>query len=136
MHFVEKRPWSNAKTSYYNGDYYDSNFEAGYAAELDKRKKAQKGSPERIEDWERQVRIECFANGKLITTYKVDFKLHRHDGSVELVECKGREDEYARLRWKLLEAQINHDHPHWKLTLVRQQTIWTKKLLKSKGLIK
>lgn len=115
MFRVKYNKYNNAKT-YYNGYWYQSKFEAGYAQELDLRLRA--GD---IKAWERQVPFELRVYGRLITTYKMDFKVYHNDGTIELVETKGAETEAWRYRWKLLEAIINHDHPDWELSVVKSK---------------
>lgn len=83
----------------YNGILYHSKFEAGYAGELDLRKKAND-----IKDWERQVKISLDVNGFHIANYYVDFLIHHNDGLKEYVEVKGFETDTWKLKWKLFEA--------------------------------
>ena len=96
----------------YRGQTYDSNFEADYAAELDLKRRGGL-----IKSWERQVNIPLMAWGKTICDYKVDFKVHHNDGSVEYIECKGKWTPEARIKWKMFEAQIEATEPGTVLTV-------------------
>lgn len=104
----------NAKSTCYNGIYYHSKFEAGYAEELDWRIKAKD-----IKSVERQVKISLDVNGKHITNYFIDFVIIHNDDSFEYVEVKGFETEVWRLKWKLFEALIDQIHPGAVLTVVK-----------------
>ncbi|MBU2025410.1 MAG: DUF1064 domain-containing protein [Patescibacteria group bacterium] len=101
MHLVKYRynKFNNVKTA-----GYDSKFEAGYAQELELRKKAKD-----IKDWEAQKRIELRVNGELITTYKIDFVVYHNDKTIEYVETKGYETYDWRLRWKLFVANFKKE---------------------------
>lgn len=104
----------------YDGYNYDSRAEADYAMELDLRLKAKD-----IKDWERQYKVDIrypMPEGKLICTYKVDFRIHHNDDSFELIEVKGMETSTYRLKRKLLEViwlPENLDHTY---TVVKHQS--------------
>jgi len=108
----------NAKRSQYNGYWYDSKMEAGYAEDLDWRKKAKD-----IKDWERQVRVSLDIEKKgerfHICDYIVDFKIHHNDGSIEWIEVKGMETGEWRLKRKLFEALILTERPDERYTVVK-----------------
>ena len=112
MTYYQKTYYTNAKKTEYNGYKYDSKLEAGYAQELDLRKKA--GD---ILDWERQVILNLEVNGYLVCTYKIDFIVY-HEGETEYVECKGYPTPQWRLKWKLFEAL--YTKPGNKLTVEMQ----------------
>jgi predicted nuclease of restriction endonuclease-like RecB superfamily len=112
MTYNQKTYYSNAKKSEYNGSIYDSKFEAGYAQELDLRKKA--GD---IVDWSRQDNLELVVNGYVVCNYKIDFIIY-HKEETEYVECKGWWTPYAKLKWKLFEAL--YTKPGNKLTVIMQ----------------
>ena len=114
MYKVEKHYYTNARKSIYNGKIYDSNFEAGFARELDLRKKA--GD---IKDWEQQVNLDLIVNGYKVCTYRIDFVVHHNDGTTEYIECKGYPTPVWRLKWKLFEALFGND-PNNKLTIIQQ----------------
>lgn len=88
----------------YNGAWYQSKKEAGYAAELDLRKKC--GD---ILDWVRQVKISLDVNGQHITNYIIDFIAYHPDGRQEYIEVKGFETEVWRLKWKIFCALYEQD---------------------------
>lgn len=91
------RKYGNIKT---NG--YDSKLEADKAFELEMRKKAGE-----IKGWEAQKRFPIYHKGELITTYKIDFVVHNHGGTIEYIETKGYFEYASRLRWKLFTAEMN-----------------------------
>ncbi len=124
---VNRKSKYNNVSSCYNGYYYQSKFEASYAQELDLRIKCKD-----IKKWERQVVIPIYLHGKLITNYKMDFKVYHNDGSIEYVETKGLADYAFMLRWKMVEAVINATEPGSRLTIVKQQSGWTKNNFKHK----
>jgi len=92
----------NAKKTEYNGIYYHSKMECGYAMELDLRLKAKD-----IKSWSRQVKISLDVNGYHIANYFVDFGIEHNDETTEFIEIKGYETEVWRLKWKLFEALYN-----------------------------
>jgi hypothetical protein len=104
----------NATTCVYNGYNYDSMREAQYAMELDWRIRAKE-----IQKWERQVPIRIEVNGHHICTTKVDFLIHHHDKSRELVEVKGFETPDWQLKAKLIEAVYLLEHPEYSYTVVK-----------------
>lgn len=93
-----------AKKQEFNGILYHSKKEAGFAAELDLRKKA--GD---IKDIQRQVKIDLCVNGYHITNYFIDFVIEHNDGTKEYVEVKGFETPEWKLKWKLFEALFSKD---------------------------
>lgn len=107
-----ERKYKNVKQEH-NGIVYHSKKEAGYAAELDLRKKA--GD---ILEWERQVKISLDVNGFHICNYYIDFKVLHNDGTIEYVEVKGFETDEWRLKWKLFEALYSRG-TMVKLTIVK-----------------
>lgn len=113
--YFEKRQnkYKNIRQDY-GGRNYHSKKEAAYAQELDLRYQGKE-----IAGWEPQHKVELRVHGRLICNYYVDFLVYHIDGSTELVEVKGFETEVWRLKWKLLEAIYNEEHPDIKLTIVR-----------------
>lgn len=96
--------YRNARTEY-NGQVYDSKFEAGVARDLDIRLRAGE-----IAGWERQYQVICIpfdSSGKPVlgcsVRHKVDFRVHELDGTYTLTEAKGLEtaDYKMRRRWLL-----------------------------------
>lgn len=87
------------KRQTYGGYSYDSKFEAGYAAELDWRIKANE-----VEKWERQVKLSLDIAGVHIANYFIDFKVYFKDGRVEYHEVKGFETDVWRMKWRLAKA--------------------------------
>lgn len=103
-------------SSTYDGIQYHSKKEAGYAAELNLRKKA--GD---IKDWERQVPLSLDVNGFHICNYYIDFIVHHNDGLLEYVEIKGFETDVWRLKFKLAEALLSEriNKGEIKLTVIK-----------------
>jgi len=88
-----------ARGGNYNGRWYQSQLEIKYAQELDFRKKAGE-----VIDWKPQHRIEIKVNGVKICNYYIDFRVVLKDGSVQMVETKGPEQELWKLKWRLCMA--------------------------------
>lgn len=117
------------KTGYYNTkkhDGYDSKFEAGYAQELELRKKAGE-----IEEWEEQVTLELVVNGWIVCTYKIDFIVFYPDGLTEYVELKGFPTDAFKIKWKLFNA-LYQDKPNTKITIIYQGKNWRPRLRRKK----
>lgn len=108
----------NAKRSQYDGYWYDSKMEAGYAMDLDWRIKGKD-----IKSWERQIRVslDIKKGGETyhICDYIVDFKIHHNDGSIEWIEVKGMETREYQMKKKLFEALILTEKPDEKYTVVK-----------------
>lgn len=104
-----------AKKTTYNGERYDSKFEAGVAHELEMRKRAGE-----IADYDRQFKVEMWAYRKdgspaFKKSHKIDFRIHELDGTFTLVEAKGVEtaDYQDRRRWlENLWLPDNLDHKY------------------------
>lgn len=104
--------YKNIKTTY-NGQKYDSAFEASVACDLDIRLKAGE-----IASWERQYKVEmwaynCHGEKAMKVSHKVDFRVHEIDGSYTLLEAKGIETSDYKMRRNWLEAfwlPENTDH--------------------------
>lgn len=93
--------WSkyrNVKSSY-NGNYFDSKLEAGYAIYLDQCK--ERGE---IQEWRKQITKHLDVNGKHVCDYRLDFEVEYSDGRIEYVEVKGFWTPEARIKVKLFEA--------------------------------
>lgn len=118
------RKWSNANDSMYNGNRYDSGFEANFARELDLRVKAKD-----IKSWERQVQIPLIVNSYLVCNYRIDFVVYHNDGTREFIETKGYAFDTWKLKWKLFEA-LYSDLPDVKLTVIKQQNNWNMRKIK------
>jgi len=104
------------KSIVYNGIQYASKIEAGYAAELDLRKKA--GD---IKGWDRQVKVSLDVNGFHIANYYCDFVVYHNDETKEYVEIKSNftyNMDVWRLKRKLMEATFLHDNKEIKYTVV------------------
>lgn len=80
----------------YNGRWYDSRAEADYAAFLDTEKSYPR--PGSTKWWIPQVRLEL---GPARISYKVDFLVVLHNGTIEAHEVKGRRTERFRIIVKL-----------------------------------
>lgn len=102
-----------AKKQEFNGVSYHSKKEAGYASELELRKKA--GD---IKDWSRQKVMPLDVGRFHICNYVIDFVIEHNDESIEYVEVKGFETALWRLKWKLFEATYG-DLPNVRLTVVK-----------------
>ncbi len=83
----------------YGGVKYQSKREAAFAAELDLAFRLKQ-----IKGWRRQVEIPLTVNGKRICKLVIDFEVCYPDGTIELVEIKGRETRDWRIKWRLFEA--------------------------------
>lgn len=122
MYYV-KTKWSNAK----HCGVYDSKFEAGYAQELELRKKA--GD---IKDFEAHVKMPLHGrNGDVVANYYVDFKIYNKDGTIEYVETKGRFSKVFKLKWKLFKSEYGED-PNVTLTIISQGKTWRPRVTKGK----
>lgn len=97
----------------FNGERYDSKFEARVAADLDYQLRAGK-----IAEIRRQVEFPFVINGRRLGrfVYRADFVVRHLDGSEEIVEAKGFQTDTFRLKWALVEAL----YPDVKLTLRTQ----------------
>lgn len=109
-----------AKRTEFNGQIYDSKFEAATAWSLEVRKKA--GD---IKDYETQYKITAWAyrsdgTKAFKVDHKVDFRLHLNDGSYELLESKGMELDDYKWRRKFLENIWLPEHPDHIYTVVKE----------------
>ena len=112
MTYGQKTYYTNAKTTEYNGYYYDSKFEASIAMELDMQLKAGE-----ILKVERQINIPLEVNGYLVCNYRIDFIAYR-DGETEYIEAKGYPTPVWKHKWRLFEAL--YTKPGNKLTVIMQ----------------
>ena len=112
MYYQKKSHFKNVKQG-----KNDSKFEAGKALELEMMKKAGE-----IKDFEEQKVLELVVNGYIVCTYKIDFVVYHHDGTVEYIETKGWVTPEWKLKWKLFEAL--YDVPGNRLTLEFQGKSW------------
>jgi DNA-directed RNA polymerase subunit RPC12/RpoP len=109
-----------AKRTEFNGKIYDSKFEASVAEDLETQKLAKE-----IVDYDTQFRIEATAyradgTPAFTVRHKVDFRVHHHDGSFELLEAKGVETTDYRWRRKFLEEIWLKENPEYTYTVVKQ----------------
>lgn len=98
----------------YNGLSYHSKKEAGYAAELDLRLRAND-----ISGWQRQIKISLDVEGRHITNYYVDFCIIHKDKTMEFIEVKGFETPEWKIKWRLFEALHERIYPGSRLTVVK-----------------
>ena len=105
-----KRNKFNAKTTLYNGRYYDSKLEASYSMELDWRKKAGE-----IKEIIPQFKISLDVNDVHIANYFMDFKVILSDGTIEMHEVKGAILPLWTMKWRLAKAL----YPEWKFVLIK-----------------
>lgn len=110
---VRHHKYGNVKQTY-NGYSYMSRKEAEYAFLLDQRLKKKE-----IKSWDRQFKVSFDVNGKHICNYYVDFIIHHHDDTYELIEVKGYETDIYRIKRKLLEAIFLVDNPDYSYTVVK-----------------
>lgn len=103
----------HAKKQEFNGERYDSKFEARVAADLDLRLRA--GD---IKAVERQVDFPFVVNGKRLGrfVYRADFLVTHNDGSKEIVEAKGMIMPIFKLKWELMQVC----YPEYKFTMRTQ----------------
>lgn len=94
------------KKSEFNGDIYDSKLEANYAEHFNTMLKA--GELTHID---RQVKIPLKAYDKHICNYYIDFVLTHKSGEREYAEIKGYATDVWKLKWKMLEAQLDATEP-------------------------
>ena len=99
MYYQRRRSKYGAKKTVFKDRLYMSKGEAGYAQELELRKKAGE-----ILEIVPQYKLSLDVNGYHICNYYVDFKCTMADGSVELHEYKGFETMIWQMKWKLTEA--------------------------------
>lgn len=109
-----------AKRQEFNGKLYDSKFEAATAQSLELRKLGKD-----ILDYDTQYKIEAMAYRSdgvpaFMVKHKVDFRIHHHDGSYELLEAKGIETDDYKWRRKFLEHIWLPEHPDHTYTVVKQ----------------
>jgi hypothetical protein len=97
------------KPTVFDGITYHSKKEADFAATLKIQMHAQ--GKDKVESWERQIRIPLFVNDRKICDYIVDFRVRYADGRRELVEVKGMWTDVAKLKRKLFEAIWRPGHP-------------------------
>lgn len=98
---------------------FDSRFEADVAAHLELWLRTGL-----IAGLDYQYRCEMWAHDHTGTpaikmTHKVDFRLHHHDGTYELLEAKGFETKDYRIRRKWLESLWLPAHPDHRYTVVK-----------------
>jgi len=96
----------NKSYNYYNtkkrevcGKKYDSNFEAGYAQELELKLKAKE-----IKGFDTHVKIPLVVNKCIVADYYIDFVVYHKGGLVEYVETKGWATDVWKLKWKIFCA--------------------------------
>jgi hypothetical protein len=57
-----------------------------------------------VKEWKPQHKIELKVNGVKICNYYIDFRVVLSDGSIQMVETKGLEQELWQLKWKICMA--------------------------------
>jgi len=111
MYYQRPRNKYGAKKTVFNDRLYMSKGEAGYAQELELRKKAGE-----ITEIVPQFRLRLDVNGYHICDYLVDFKVTMKDGSEELHEYKGFVTMLWQYKWRLTEALYGKQY---KLVLIK-----------------
>lgn len=109
-----------AKKSEFNGKRYDSRFEASVAAELELSKKAGE-----ILDYDTQYRVDMWTyrsdgTKAFLVRHKVDFRVHKLDGSYKLLEAKGVETSDYIFRRNILTSIWLPDNPDYEYEVVKQ----------------
>lgn len=103
MYFQSKNrnKYKNIKQEY-GGYIYASKKESNRAFELDMLLKAKE-----IKAWKKQVTLPLYFGEYHICSYRMDFVVFNHDGSVVLEEIKGFETYGYKLKRNLLEAILD-----------------------------
>lgn len=112
-----------AKRQEYDGKWYHSKGEAGYAQELDWLKKAGE-----IKSWERQVKVPLKVNGVLICNYYVDFKVTTKHDTIQYHEYKGFETAEWKMKWQLFTALLNEIDPGAELIVIKHRSAYKPKM--------
>lgn len=108
-----------AKKQEYDGKWYHSKGEAGYAEELDWMQKAGE-----IKSWERQIKIPLKVNGLLICNYYVDFKVITKHDTVQYHEYKGFETMEWKMKWQLFTALLPDIDPGAELIVIKHKSFY------------
>ncbi len=99
----KRLPKHRAEKTEYKGMKCDSKHEARTAADLDYLKMAGQ-----IKDFRRGKTIDFVVNGVKICSYIPDFEVEHNDGTIEIVEAKGRflmmKDSSFRIKRNLMQA--------------------------------
>lgn len=101
----------------YGGRVYHSKFEAEVARELDLRVMAKD-----ILGWMPQVKIDLKSHDEHICFYVIDFVATYPDGHREYIEVKGVSLSTWRLKWRLLEVQLQYTDPNATMSVYVQGT--------------
>ncbi len=104
----------NTKKREINGKRYDSNFEAGYAQDLEMKLLAKE-----IKGFDTHVKIPLVVNKCVVADYSIDFVVYHKDKTVEYVETKGWATDVWKLKWKIFCANYE-DKKNVKISLVMQ----------------
>lgn len=102
------------------GKSYDSKFEGSFSAELERRKQAGE-----ILDYDTQYRVDMWvfrSDGQkaFMVRHKVDFRVHKLDGSYKLIETKGIETSDYQFRRNILVNIWLPDNLDYEYEVVRQ----------------
>ena len=109
---TQRRPkYGNTKTEY-NGQWYDSAWEAEVAKGLDLRRKA-KDPKERVATVTRQVKVTISIGLQIY--YIADFWVTYADGRTEIIEAKGFETEV----WKIKRKLMAHFRPELPIRILK-----------------
>lgn len=110
-----KKSKYGAKKQTFNGDKYDSTFEAKVAEDLAWQLK----SGDLIEV-KRQVKIPLYVNGVLIASYYIDFVTTDKHGAKKYIEVKGFETELWKIKWKLCQALRSQIDPGAEWVIIKK----------------
>lgn len=104
VNFLSKTKEKNkygAKRQTYNGQKYDSTFEARVAEDLDWQLKAGE-----LVEVKRQVKMSLHVSGVFITNYYVDFRTVDRHGQVKYIEAKGIETKDFLIKKRIFIALL------------------------------
>lgn len=100
---LQRRSKFGAKKTVTGGRKYDSKLEAGHAQDLQWLLKAKQ-----VLEVRPQVTLQLFAYGRKVCRYRMDFVIKTGPKCYRFDEVKGFETDTWRLKWALLEANIDH----------------------------
>lgn len=98
-----RRSKFGAKKTVTGGRQYDSKKEAGHAQDLQLQLLAK-----HVLEVRPQVTLQLFAYGRKVCQYRMDFIVKTAPKCFRLDEVKGFETPLWGLKWKLLEANLDH----------------------------
>lgn len=110
---VKRPPKYHNKKTEFQGNRYDSKFEAKVAADLEHQRMCGE-----IKEIARQVKFPIIVNGKKLPFYYLaDFVITHLDDTKEIVEAKGFRTDTFKLKWALVEVL----YPDYKMRMETQR---------------